>query len=152
MATSLDQAIQEWWKATPALEALIPSQMVSTEIRQSEADDVLDDLEDDEEDDAAAITEDRFDDCVTLDIVTRPLWRSSSGVGYQSDVVLSVMSSSYDTAKDVIKAVRTWDNGSFTGGGNKITMCRLGEEEAQQDETDGVWTVSTNLTMNHRSA
>jgi hypothetical protein len=142
MAQSLDQAVQEWWAATTRLMELIPPERVSTEIIQAN-----DEFETDDDQDYV------FDDCVTLNITTDRLWRTNSGQGYQSSVQINVMAGDYDRAKAVIAVVRDeWDNESFIGSENKITLCRLGEEDVDQDDEDGIWTVTLIASMNHTAA
>lgn len=121
---------------------MIPPERVSTEIQQAN-----DEFETDDDEDYV------FDDCVTLDISTDRLWRTNSGQGYQSSVQINVMSGDYDRAKDVVASIRAeWDNKEFAGSENKITLCRIGEEDADQDEEDGIWTVTISTLMNHSQA
>lgn len=140
MAAGLDQAILEWWDSTEALATAVPTSRVADEIRQTN-----EDIADDEDDTA------HFDTCVTYEIVTDPLWRTNSGIGYQSEVIFSCYSESGDEAKSVAqKTVSAFERQAFVGSECRVTLSRMmGSMELEQDDDTGLWTSSVTFSMNH---
>ena len=138
----LDQAIQDWWQATRDLTTLVPVDRVASEIRQTD-----ETLPDDEDEDFF------FDDCVVHQITTDSLWRTNSGQGYQSTVILSAYSFEEDDAKRIIDTARlNWDRETFLGSTSKITLCHFGETVTEQDEEESLWVSEVTITMNHTRA
>lgn len=142
MAATIDRMLLEWWNQTAALNQLVPVDRVTTEIEQTDEEDA-----DDEDSDWL------IDDCVVYDIATESLYRTNSGQGFRSDVELMAYSHSYEAAKTIIQQVRSsWERQTFTLDGSKITTCFVGAETTEQDETDGRWAVTVDLTINHTTA
>jgi hypothetical protein len=139
-ATGLDQALSEWWGATPELSAIVPSYRVATEVIQEHEDQTDDENEDD-----------YFDDCVVLTISSEPAWRTNSARGWRSSVKVTCLSINYDASKDLAQEVITaWSDKSYQGAGLNITGCRpVGPVESNQDDQTGVWATQISLEMNH---
>ena len=139
-ATGLDQALNEWWAATPALSAIVPAYRVATEVIQEREDQADDENEDD-----------YFDDCVVLSITSEPAWRTNSARGWRSSVKVTCLSIGYDASKDLAQEVLSqWSDQRFQGSGLLITGCRpVGPIESSQDDQTGVWATQVSLELNH---
>jgi hypothetical protein len=139
LSTGLDRALIDWWRATPALNSLVPVDRVASEIKQTD-----ETLTDDDDNDG------HFDDCVVFQIASEPHWRTNSTRGWKSVVKLSVFSMDYDKSKAIAQAIESaWDDGTHTATGSTITLSRSTGIIGVQDETTGIWDHTVSFNMNH---
>ena len=139
MSTGLDQAVVDWWRATSTLVALVPVNLVASEIRQT-----------DEQTDDDGNNDGRFDDCVVFSAKSELHWKTNSTTGWKSVVTMECYSIDYDRSKDIAQALSVaWNNTTFTGSGSIITLARLTGLTSVQDVESGIWNHTATFNMNH---
>lgn len=139
MSTGLDQALIDWWNATPSLLAIVPIELVAAELDQ-----VVEQIARDEDGDG------HFDACVIFQIASEPHYRTNSGQGWKSAVKISAISHDYDKSKSLAQAIAVaWNNTNFTGTGSTITLSRFNGLTSAQNEADGIWDHTASFEMNH---
>lgn len=139
MSTGLDKCLVERWRDTDGLGALVPVELVSSEITQ-----VNESVDSDKNADG------HFDDCVVFQVASDPHWRTNSGRGWKSQVKISCLSIDYDRSKLIAQTVETaWDSQSFTGSSSSITFTRSNGLNGTQDEATGVWDHTVSFEIHH---